>query len=83
MSSWSESMRTRSKLASLTVYGACGANAVPISGSPRHWSCSSVARAKYSSSLFAQALGKSMITAPTSARKPCFLYTAACTSAKK
>ena len=72
-SSWSDSIRTRSKLASLTVYGACGANAVPTSGSRRQASCSSQARSKYSSSDFAQALGKSMITAPTSARKPCFL----------
>ncbi|KAG1594414.1 hypothetical protein G6F46_014449 [Rhizopus delemar] len=70
MSSWSDSIRTRSKLASLTVYGACGANAVPISGSVRHWSCSSPALAKFSSSVLAQAVGKSMLTAPTSARQP-------------
>ena len=71
MSSWSESKRTRSKLASLTVYGACGANAVATSGSSRHWSWTSPARSKYSSSEAAHAVGKSITGSPTRARNPC------------
>jgi len=50
MSNWSASMRTRSKFASLTVYGACGANAVPTSASSRQASWTSQPLSKYSSS---------------------------------
>ena len=46
------------------------AKAVPISASSRHWSCTSPARSKYSSSDFAQAVGKSITGRPTRARKP-------------